>query len=74
MSTPTVEAPSEDRTILPKLLTRQEAAEYLGVSAKTMANWASSGIGPEYYTLCGGVTRYDPQVIHQWLQNQCTPD
>lgn len=70
MSTRTVESRAENRMILPKLLTRREAAALLGVSAKTMANWASNGIGPEYFSLCGGLTRYDPHVLRQWLEEQ----
>lgn len=69
MSTPTIETRTET-TALPKLLTRQEAAEHLGVSAKTMANWASNGVGPPYFSLCGGVTRYDPHTLNDWLQDQ----
>jgi excisionase family DNA binding protein len=32
---------------LPDLLTRSEAAEYLGVSPQTLARWAVEGVGPK---------------------------
>lgn len=70
MSTATIETKTDTTTAMPKLWTRQEAAEYLGVSAKTMANWASNGIGPPYFSLCGGAVRYDPETLSAWLQDQ----
>lgn len=47
-----METKTEATPTMPKLWTRQEAADYLGVSAKTLANWASNGIGPPYLSLC----------------------
>lgn len=34
------------KTDLPELLTRAELAELYGMSVKTLANWATMGIGP----------------------------
>ncbi|TLP74418.1 helix-turn-helix domain-containing protein [Nesterenkonia sphaerica] len=70
MSTATMETKTEATPTMPKLWTRQEAADYLGVSAKTLANWASNGIGPPYLSLCGGSVRYDPETLSAWLQDQ----
>ncbi|MDR8020499.1 MULTISPECIES: helix-turn-helix transcriptional regulator [Nesterenkonia] len=65
-----METKTEATPTMPKLWTRQEAADYLGVSAKTLANWASNGIGPPYLSLCGGSVRYDPETLSAWLQDQ----
>ncbi len=36
-----------------KMLTRQEAATYLGISAQLLARWACNAYGPAYYKLRG---------------------
>lgn len=33
---------------LPPLLTQREAAEHLGVSVRTLYNWAQAGRGPSF--------------------------
>lgn len=40
----------QDRTLTPA-----EAAEFLGVSAKTLNNWRSKGRGPAYVKYAGAV-------------------
>ncbi len=36
-----------------KMLTRQEAATYLGISVPSLARWACNAYGPAYYKLRG---------------------
>lgn len=49
-----------------RLLTTEEVAEYLGVTPKTMANWASSGIGPDYHKI-NGRRRYDQDDVQRFV-------
>lgn len=55
---------------MPKLLTRVQAAEYLGVSASTLARWAMNGVGPSYAKL-GNQVRYSVSVLDDFISN-CT--
>ena len=36
-----------------KIMSRRDAAAYIGRSPKTLANWKSMGIGPPSHTICG---------------------
>lgn len=38
-----------------RLMTPDEAAAYMSVAAKTLANWRYIGIGPPYYKIGAGV-------------------
>lgn len=62
-STPTVSAPpAPPPPSGPRVyLTRKEASAYLGVSVKTMGNWASDGRGPPF-TRRGGVRYYQDEL------------
>lgn len=53
-----------------KLLNADQAAELLGVSAKTLQNWRIKGTGPQYIqnTPRGGV-RYAPSALMEWQRN-----
>ncbi|WP_460991113.1 helix-turn-helix transcriptional regulator [Sinomonas soli] len=48
------------------LLTRQEAATYLGLSKAWLAKMACRGIGPAYYKLPGGTVRYELEALRRW--------
>ncbi|MGW3846907.1 helix-turn-helix transcriptional regulator [Streptomyces fagopyri] len=51
-------------------LTRPQLAEELGISTRTLANWASTGQGPEFVKLSpgrSGRVRYHRSVIDTWL-------
>mgnify|MGYP001203675018 CR=1 FL=1 len=48
-------------------LTTSQAAEILGLSAKTLANWRVSGKGPEFHRL-GGAVRYHPNDLNAWVE------
>lgn len=49
-------------------LTRKEAAEFLGVSERTLANWASLGNrGPSYFRV-GRVSKYSIKDLLSFLE------
>lgn len=56
-----------------KLLTRKEAATYISanyfkITARTLADYASAGIGPPY-RLLGGAAHYNRQDIDEWIDS-----
>jgi len=51
----------------PPFLTRKEAARLLGLRPKTLANWASSGMGPPFLRL-GRRVLYRSQDLLEWLK------
>lgn len=53
------------------LASRTEVAEYLGVPAGTLTQWAHRGIGPRYSRV-GRYTRYRWSDIEQWLSEQAS--
>lgn len=52
---------------LPPFLSRQDAARLLGLSAKTLANWASAGRGPTFYRL-GRKVLYPTKDLIAWIE------
>ena len=50
------------------LLSPEEAAEMLGLSPGTLANWRYSGTGPAYYKL-GRKVFYSRKDIKKWLRS-----
>lgn len=48
-----------------KLLTTDQAAPRIGVTAKTLANWRVSGCGPKFIR-AGTKIVYDPADIEAW--------
>ncbi|TKG66185.1 helix-turn-helix transcriptional regulator [Prauserella endophytica] len=54
------------RELKPRLATRAEVAEYLGVPPATLTQWAHRGKGPAY-ALCGRHARYDWRDVEAWL-------
>lgn len=53
------------------LATRQEVAEYLGVPARTLAQWAHWRTGPAYIRV-GRYARYRWTDVERWLEAQTT--
>lgn len=53
------------------LATRTEVAEYLGLPATTLTQWAHRGIGPRYRRI-GRHARYDWRDVEKWLGEQET--
>jgi hypothetical protein len=51
------------------LASRVEVAEYLQVTPKTLADWASRGVGPRYtrFGKGGAATRYRWADVESWL-------
>lgn len=52
----------------PGYATRVQAAEYIGVSPKTLANWKSLGRGPKWTKKGGGVIRYLWADLDAWME------
>jgi hypothetical protein len=46
-----------------QFLTRREAADLMGIAAKTLSNWAVRGYGPQAYNPSGGKALYDRNEI-----------
>lgn len=53
----------------PSLLTRDEAAAFLGVSVSCLAHWSSAGAGPTFARL-GRRTWYRIADLNDWVANQ----
>lgn len=51
------------------LLTTQEAAEQLRVSATSLYRWRREGVGP-VYILVGRKVRYETQALADWLSSR----
>ncbi|BCO87592.1 hypothetical protein MAHJHV53_38310 [Mycobacterium avium subsp. hominissuis] len=57
----------------PQLLTAEQVAELLGVSAATMSRWGAlrehgEDVGPPCYTLSDRVRRWDAAEVRAWLK------
>jgi excisionase family DNA binding protein len=57
-------------TETPTILTREQAAEYLGVTADTLAAHASRGTGPRYAKLSGRAVRYRLVDLDDWVESK----
>jgi len=49
------------------LLTPEKAADFLGVSKETLAQWRSERRGPRYIKLEKRLVRYLPSDLHNYL-------
>ena len=56
-----------ETTAYRELVTETQAAEYLGLSTKTLQSWRWRKTGPPYVKL-GGAVRYRPEDLEAWLQ------
>ncbi|AFJ33654.1 MULTISPECIES: helix-turn-helix transcriptional regulator [Mycobacteriaceae] len=57
----------------PELLTAEQVAELLGVSAATVSRWGAlrehgADVGPPCYTLSDRVRRWDAAEVRAWLR------
>ena len=52
-----------------RLMTRVEAAEFLGVPPKTLASWAYRREGPPFYKV-GRHARYNVEQLERWLETK----
>lgn len=54
-----------------KLLSREEAAELLGVSANTLAAWASNKRYPLNYIKVGRLAKYRMEDVNKFIDENC---
>ncbi len=64
---------------MPQLLTETEAADYLGVSPRTLSNWRTrGGEGPDYVKVGAKTVRYDLEDLKEYIaarrQNSTSED
>jgi excisionase family DNA binding protein len=52
------------------LMTPDETAEYLGISAETLAQWRSQRRGPAYIKLEGRLVRYRLSALESYLEQR----
>lgn len=52
-----------------RFLSRQELGDRYGLAPKTIAAWASKGLGPPYYVI-GGTARYRLDDVMAWEAQQ----
>lgn len=57
-------------TLKNNLLSRKEAAEYLGVHPQTLAKWASTGAYQLKYLKIGGRAFYRKSDLEAWLRTR----
>ncbi|WP_336621721.1 helix-turn-helix domain-containing protein [Yaniella sp.] len=55
---------------LPRLMTRDEVAEYLDVAPKTLSNWNSAGTGPTPVRYGGRSVKYLPEDVYEWVRSK----
>ena len=55
-----------------ELMTRTDAADYLGITKDTLAQMASRGIGPQFAKLSGRIVRYRRADIDAWVEEKLT--
>ena len=53
--------------VIDRLLTEKEAAQFLGVSVRTLQNWRRKGIGPKWYKV-GRLVRYARADLYDFLR------
>ncbi len=52
------------------MLDTQQVADLLSVSVSTIRKWRMAGDGPPWLKLSGGVVRYDPEVLTEWIASR----
>src|SRR5215831_21018675 len=57
-----------------KLLTQQQVAARLGVSARTIEGWRARGVGPPFLRLSARAVRYRAVDLEQWLDQRRVVD
>jgi excisionase family DNA binding protein len=53
-----------------RLLSRSEAAEYLGIGVSTLKAMAQQGIGPEVVPVGKRGVRYDILTLDEWIKER----
>ncbi len=54
----------------PSYLNEAEAAQYLGVSVKSLRRWRFDRRGPTYSKILGKLVRYTQQSLDSWMDEQ----
>lgn len=57
-------------SIKKNLLTREQAAEYLGLRSQTLAKWASTGKYELTYLMLGGRAYYRQTDLDAWVKSR----
>jgi hypothetical protein len=55
--------------VQPTYLNREQAAAFLHVQPKTLANWASQGKGPKFRKPGGKVVLYPRMELEAWVNS-----
>jgi len=58
-----------DVVTLDELMTAADVADVLSISARTLANWRSLNMGPDYVKV-GGRVRYRVSSVNIWVARQ----
>lgn len=64
------QAKEQMRSITPAVMTRPEAAVYLGVATATLEKWAKTGRYGLKFTRVGGAVRYRKADLDAWLEKR----
>jgi predicted DNA-binding transcriptional regulator AlpA len=56
--------------VQPRYLNREQAAAFLHVQPKTLANWASQGKGPRFRKPGGRVVLYTQDDLEAWVDGR----
>lgn len=61
---------NEDRTICVEgYINSADFAAMVGVSPRTLGNWAKNGIGPRRYMFSSRCARYATKEVQEWLES-----
>ncbi len=52
------------------MLSTKQAAEFLGISRRTLEKFRMTGGGPRYVAISGRCVRYDPADLEAWLDSK----
>lgn len=55
---------------VPALLTTTDAAEFLGVSRRTLEGWRVKGGGPRFVSVSRGMVRYRRTDLESWIEGR----
>jgi len=55
------------------LLTTAEAADFLGLSPRTLEGLRRKGGGPAFVALSRNVVRYQPSALRSWIESRSVP-
>lgn len=62
----------KEQTRVARLLTTEEVADLLAISAHTLTNWRSRRVGPAFMK-AGGLVRYRQCDLDEWIESRLRP-